>query len=103
MGIDERLEDTRDIAMQARTAAQAALDTAARLESAIEKLRAENDEQHKEARSIIRDGLGKVHSRLNAIIYGGWGVALAIIAYLMVEGAPWVTHAQLREVLEHLK
>jgi hypothetical protein len=79
------------------------MDTAARLETAIEKLRSENEDQHKEARSIVRDGLAKVHSRLNAIIYGGWGVAIAVIAYLMVEGAPWVTHAQLREVLGHMK
>jgi len=89
--------------MQARSDAAAALDAAKSVITSIDKLRDENSEQHKEARSMIRDGLSKVHSRLNTLIAGGWAIAFGIIGYLVVYGPPWVTEAQLARILEHIK
>lgn len=96
-------DDTRDIAMRAQSDAAAALGAVHDLKESIDKLRAENTEQHKEARSLIGDGLAKVHARLNQIILGGWGVLLGLLAYVLAYGPPWVTHGQLKDVLEHIK
>lgn len=96
-------DDTRDIAMSAKADAGAALQAVRDLKDSIDKLRDENSEQHKEARSMIRDGLSKVHSRLNTLIAGGWAIAFGIIGYLVVYGPPWVTEAQLARILEHIK
>lgn len=96
-------DDTRDIAMQAKADSTAALTAVHDLKTSIDKLREENSEQHKEARSLISDGLSKVHSRLNQMVIGAWGIVLGVLAYVLAYGPPWVTHGQLKDVLEHLK
>ena len=95
-------DDTRDIAMQARADVERALDEIRNLTRSVDKLRDENTAQHFEARALINDGLAKVHTRLNTLIAGGWAMAVGLISYLLAFGPPWVTHAQLKEVLEHV-
>ena len=42
----------------------------------------------------IKDSFGRVHSRLDKILWGMIGVLLAILAYTVREWAPWLDKAQ---------